>query len=116
MNNKVPDLPVLIEITEALLHGADPYTGEVFEGDHIIQDENVRQILTIARKRMIDRLESAARRPKAAGARWTIEEDAQLKQEYESGMTVKEIAARHSRSRGSISSRIMKVFPELPRE
>lgn len=112
--DKELDLPVLIGITEALLHGANPYTGEIFEDDHIINDENIQQILMIANKRILSRMGLNAQRPEAAGARWTKEEDEQLKQEYKSGMGIKEIAKLHSRSRGSINSRIVKILsPEL---
>ena len=47
-------------------------------------------------------------RPDGAGAAWTEEEDAQLDEEYRSGMKISEIAKKHDRTRGGIRARLKK--------
>jgi hypothetical protein len=48
-------------------------------------------------------------RPASAGARWTNEEDALLCAEFDGGMTVHDIATQHGRTRGAITSRLVKL-------
>lgn len=45
---------LLVEMLEALLKGADPYTGEVLENGHILCDENMKRIFMIAQKKLAD--------------------------------------------------------------
>ena len=45
-------------------------------------------------------------RPNGAGASWSEEEDAQLDEEFKSGMEVSEIAKVHDRTVGAIRSRL----------
>lgn len=47
-------------------------------------------------------------RPDGAGASWTVEEDKQLDEEYNSGMKVSEIAKIHDRTNGAIRARLKK--------
>lgn len=47
-------------------------------------------------------------RPEGAGAPWTDEEDAQLEEEWNSGMKIAEIARLHDRTGGAIRSRLKK--------
>ena len=47
--------------------------------------------------------------PAAAGARWTDEEDAVVCGEYDQGVTLSEIAVRHGRTKGAITSRLVKL-------
>ena len=54
-------------------------------------------------------LRGKARQPAAAGARWTDEEDACLGREFDAGMTVGEIATQHGRTRGAITSRLVRL-------
>lgn len=42
------------------------------------------------------------------GAPWTMEEDEQLKAEFQSGMKIQDIANKHGRTKGAISSRLRK--------
>lgn len=47
-------------------------------------------------------------RPESAGQPWTAEEDAQLWAEYDAGMRIADIARQHRRSRGAITSRLVR--------
>ncbi len=40
---------------------------------------------------------------------WTIDEDTKLKEEYQSGMSIKQIATNHRRKSGAITSRLKKL-------
>jgi hypothetical protein len=48
-------------------------------------------------------------RPAAAGAAWTPEEDARLRSEFETTTDVAGLAARHERTRGAISARLVRL-------
>ncbi len=50
----------------------------------------------------------ARNRPDGAGAAWNEEEDKKLDQEYQSGMSISEIALLHQRTAGGIRSRLKK--------
>ena len=50
----------------------------------------------------------ARNRPDGAGAAWSAEEDERLKQEFQEGMTMAEMARQHSRTRGGIEARLKK--------
>ena len=47
-------------------------------------------------------------RPDGAGAAWTEKEDKQLDDEYDSGMTISEMAKAHDRTKGAIRARLIK--------
>ena len=47
-------------------------------------------------------------RPEEAGSAWTDEEDEQVKQEFASGLAIKEIAEAHRRTKGAIRARLKK--------
>lgn len=51
---------------------------------------------------------NARKKPGSAGASWTDEEDSQLDEEYNSGISVSEIAKLHERTRGAIRARLKK--------
>jgi len=48
-------------------------------------------------------------RPHAAGMPWSDEEDFALAAEFDAGLTVSEIAAQHGRTRGGITTRLVKL-------
>ena len=47
--------------------------------------------------------------PRAAGTRWSEEEDAQLCREFDEGMNVHDIATQHGRTRTAITLRLVKL-------
>ena len=53
--------------------------------------------------------EQRAARPAAAGVRWTDDEDARLCRQFDDGLALSEIAAQHGRTRGAITSRLVKL-------
>ena len=71
----------------------------------------MKQILLLAHKNISKKLNTS--KPTSGGNKWTAEEDIQLKEEYESHISIKEIAQIHERSTGAINSRIIKLYPEM---
>ena len=69
-----------------------------------------RQESKSSAKPKFDRAEfnRARNRPDGAGAAWSAEEDERLKQEFQEGMTMAEMARQHSRTRGGIKARLKK--------
>ena len=69
-----------------------------------------RQESKSSAKPKFDRAEfnRARNRPDGAGAAWSEEEDERLKQEFQEGMTMAEMARQHSRTRGGIEARLKK--------
>jgi hypothetical protein len=55
--------------------------------------------------------ESGPRNPKlpAAGTPWSHEEDTRLGSEFDSGMTIAQIALQHGRTSGGITQRLVKL-------
>ncbi len=96
------------EIVSALAEGIDPTTGEVLPEDSVYnKGEVVRALYAV-----LDRLETVKPKrslPKNAGKPWTSEEDAKLKNCFESGMSKKELCAEFERTSGSISSRLVRL-------
>jgi glutathione S-transferase len=100
-----------LKILQALADGADPETGEVFPADSPYQrPQVVRALMTAVRalERQQERERRARRLPENAGKSWDREEDEQLCREFDSGISVKDLAAHHGRTEGAIQSRLVK--------
>jgi len=102
-------------ILKALADGIDPRTGEPFPVDSPYQDSDTVRALYYA----VQTLENPARtgersapqknQPENAGRPWSDEEEAQLRQAFESGKTVLDLAQEHKRSRIAIEARLVKL-------
>ncbi|MBK6637275.1 MAG: hypothetical protein IPH08_16790 [Rhodocyclaceae bacterium] len=100
------------KIIDALANGIDPETGEILLSQSTFNSPQVIRALFVA----ASALERAARRadrdnslPNNAGRSWSEEEDKQLLVIFDSGTPVKEIAARHGRTLGAITSRLVRL-------
>lgn len=105
-----------IEIINTLANGADPFTGEVLPQYSPYQCPDTKRALFLAIKGLekLQRLE--ARKdllPNNAGKPWSLEETEQLKEEYNSGITIKELSVKHERTLGAIKARLMKSGIEV---
>ena len=107
----------IISILEQLARGFDPITGapvhDVFAGPDVI-----RALFLAADALKMPVGTPAANRPGAAGVRWTDQEDALLCSEFDGGTPIPEIARAHNRTRGAITSRLVKlgrIAPETVR-
>lgn len=95
-----------------LADGVDPFSGEVFPKDHVLQQPQIIRALFHAIRAL--KSEPSTSKPKqtlpaAAGKAWKNEEDLQLVQEFDSAMPIAQIADTHQRTRGAISSRLVRL-------
>ena len=101
-----------LKILQALSDGADPDTGEAFPADSPYQRPQVVRAL-MAAIRALERQQERERRnrslPENAGKSWDEEEERSLCQGFDAGISIKELAARHKRTYGSIQSRLEKL-------
>lgn len=101
----------VITVLESLASGVDPTTGSV--SHEVFAAPNVIRALFVAADLLKQTPASATgtqkQQPPAAGARWTADEDAVLAREFDQGTSIAEIASRHSRTRGAITSRLVKL-------
>ena len=98
-----------------LADGVDPFSGEVFPPDHVLQRPQIIRALFHAIL-ALKPAKPATDLPAAAGKPWSKEEDGRLEQEFDAAMPIKDIAALHNRSRGAITSRLVRLGKIATRE
>ena len=98
-------------IISSLAEGFDPSTGEIIPTDSYLQRDDVAEALARASRA----LEAAKRneerracRPSKAGAPWSPQEDSDLVDGFECGVSIKELAIKHKRTQWAIRSRLVK--------
>jgi hypothetical protein len=101
-----------LRIIGALADGVNPHTGEVFPPDSPYQNpQTIRAFF--AAKSALERVQRIERRKKAlperAGQPWDEDESALLIKEFEQGISVKELAIKHKRTRRAIISQLLKM-------
>ena len=108
------DRQEVITVLESLANGIDPGTGARIPHDAFHSANTVRALF--AASSMLKTEPPAATSTRkgttkltSAGAPWSAEEDARLCHEFDSGMTISQIALQHGRSSGAITSRLVKV-------
>lgn len=98
------------ELLAALADGVNPLTGEILPDDNICnQAEIVRALNTAVIELDKQATRKARPQPDKAGKPWSKEEEAQLVAEYQKGIASNEIAKLHSRSKGAIASRLVRL-------
>lgn len=106
------DITNALQIIKALSQGVDPHTGEIFPaGSPYQHPDTIRALYEALRalERMEGRLERQKSLPQNAGKAWTTEEDHQLMERFDKGISVKELSVVHNRTEGAIKSRLMKL-------
>ena len=99
-------------LISALAEGVDPFTGEVLAREHLLQQPQVVRALfhaAHALERQGKSAKRAAALPTNAGAAWSEEEDLMLAHEFDFSIPVPEIAKRHGRTKGAITSRLVRL-------
>lgn len=94
---------------EILLNGINPWTGEIFEDNNIINSTEMKELLDILKTLLLDSIsnkENSTKHPERAGKSWNEEEDITLKKEFEESISITKIAKEHQRTRASIKSRL----------
>lgn len=107
------DTPRALELLRALADGHDPFTGQSFPPGSPYQQADIVRALYCA----IEALQAPAAKQKtapdpsrpAAGKPWTPEEEKHLRDAFASNPSIPELAAAHGRTRGAISSRLVKL-------
>jgi len=104
-----------LEIISTLASGVDPFTGEVYDPGNVLQNPDTVRALFLA----VRALEGTSRRrkgkarnpdlPAHAGSPWSEEEDRRLAAAFDSGLTEKQLAESHERTRGAIQARLVKL-------
>lgn len=101
-----------VRILKALADGFHPLTGEELPDESCYQSAKVLRALIAG----IEALEAAPNQAnkskpglKSAGKPWDKEEDQTLLMDWESGSTIKDLAANHQRTEGAIRSRLIRL-------
>ena len=107
------DRNAVITVLESLANGLDPATGATIPHDLFQSADTVRALF--AASTMLKEKPPAPARARsgaslvAAGSAWSEQEETLLCQEFDSGMSVAQIALQHGRTSGAITSRLVKV-------
>ncbi|HEY0940529.1 MAG TPA: hypothetical protein VGE08_10570 [Steroidobacter sp.] len=100
-----------LAIVSALANGVNPQTGEIFEADSPYQSPDVIRALYVAVRalEMTNRTKtrnSRARTPTNAGKPWSEQEDRELLERFDSGLSVPQLAQAHDRTFAGIQARL----------
>ena len=117
-SKKIMEPSEALRIIQSLVDGVNPCTGEMFPDDSPYQQPSILRALFIA-VRALERLEERQKReqrlPENAGKSWDESEDRMLCIEFESGLTIMQLAKKHRRTSGAIQSRLEKLGKIAPR-
>ena len=100
------------EILMILSDGVDPITGEIFpEESPYHHPDVIRALMTsVYHLEQIQRREKRKRNlPDNAGKRWTADEINSLMDDFEQGLSVKELSGKFQRTRTSIHSKLLQL-------
>ena len=102
------------QVIEVLAKGIDPETGEVLPQDSPINSPHVIRALFMAAQALEQAAADKPARAKAdkpgnAGQAWTPEEDQRLLTAFDEGAAVADLAPIHQRTKGAITSRLMRL-------
>lgn len=100
-----------LAIVSALANGVNPQTGETFEVESPYQAADVIRALYVAARalEMTSRSKgrnNRARMPANAGKPWTEQEDRELLDKFDDGLSVAQLAQSHDRTLAGIQARL----------
>lgn len=100
-----------LSIVSALANGVNPQTGEMFEVDSPYQAADVIRALYVAVRalEMSNRSKNRgirSRMPGNAGKPWAEQEDLELLEKFDSGLSVAQLAQSHDRTMAGIQARL----------
>lgn len=108
-NDDMMDIDQAKELLQYMADGINPLTGEILPDTDLCNQPDIIRALHTA----VAALEKAGKPkppfPENAGKPWSAEDDKTLSQMYDSGMSTKELAERFQRSRGAITSRLVRL-------
>lgn len=100
------------KIIDVLANGIDPESGEILPAGSTFNSPQVIRALFVAvaaLDRAVKREERNGALPDNAGRAWSDEEDKKLLAIFDAGTPAKEIAAKHGRTLGAITSRLVRL-------
>jgi hypothetical protein len=109
---KAVELSEALKIIRRLSEGIHPETGKVLKDESTFNRPQVIRALAVAVNAMerVHKIDSRKTTlPDNAGKAWTTEEDNQLIEAFEQGASIGELSVRHSRTRGAISARLIRL-------
>jgi hypothetical protein len=99
-----------LSIVSALANGVNPQTGEVFDVESPYQSADLIRALYIAVRALettrTKLRPSRTRLPSNAGKPWTENEDLELLEKFDEGLSVAELARAHDRTPAGIQARL----------
>jgi hypothetical protein len=101
-----------ITILRRLADGIDPYTGEKLLDQSPFQyPQTIRALFHAIKALETMKVSAPTVNPQLinAGKHWEKVEDEQLKDEFDSSISIKELARRHQLTAGSIESRLIRL-------
>ena len=101
------DRQQVIGVLESLANGTDPATGARIPSETFHSADTVRALFAAAS--LLKSARNGNTKFVAAGTPWSSDEDARLTQEFDSGMSVAQIALQHGRTSAAITSRLVKL-------
>ena len=105
-------LDAALPIVRALADGVNPVTGEAYpETSPYAEPRTLRALYSAVdlMQQEVERMKRRERLPANFGKPWTEDEDHTLTGEFDSGLTIPDIARRHARTHGSIRLRLEKL-------
>lgn len=103
----------VIAILESLANGIDPSTANRIPHDVFHNADTVRALFAASSMLKGSTTAAVRQRPAtklvSAGMPWSDEEDASLCSEFDTKLTIGQIALQHGRSSGAITSRLVKL-------
>ena len=105
-------LDAALPIVRALADGVNPVTGELYpEHSPYAEPRTLRALFSAVdlMQREVEREKRRERLPANFGKPWTEAEDGTLTAEFDSGMSLGEIARKHARTQSSIRLRLEKL-------
>ena len=101
-----------IDILKLLADGTHPVTGEQLDKNHVINEPDVIRALNSAVEALVSEEEKIRRQrdlPKRVGKPWSENEDKALIKAFDMGVSLKELVAKHQRTRGAIRTRLIRL-------
>ena len=101
-----------LQTLKKLAEGINPLTGQPFPDDHVYQHAKFLRALQSAIEAMERKIKRQARQkdlPQRTGEAWSKSEDEALTQSFSDKVPVQQIAKKHQRTPGAITSRLVKL-------
>ena len=106
------DITKALEIIKSLSQGIDPHTEEIYPPDSTYKHpDTIRTLFEAihALEKMLGRSKRQESLPENAGKAWSTEEDNLLIEQFDKGVSVKELSKDQKRTEGAIKSRLLKL-------